>query len=155
MKRGRGKSKGSGNRPQTALTPVQNRKNYKSRPKSAMPAVRPQTAILKNRSKPSTLKINTGSSKIRKEFTRSSNSFSNSRPHTVGPSPSRQRNPSTMKRSKSAGVFREHDGPEHIIAVQQLLPRQNVNIELVYGLVANGSMIMANILRIMVNLAKA
>ena len=112
LKRGRGKSKGSGNRPQTALTPVQNRKDYKSRPKSAMPAVRPQTAILKNRSKPSNLKINTGSSKIRKEFTRSSNSFSNSRPHTVGPSPSRQRNPSTMKRSKSAGVFREHDGPE-------------------------------------------
>eukprot|EP00943_MAST-04B_sp_MAST-4B-sp1_P005241 g5241.t1 len=101
-------SHSSGNRPQTALTPVQNRMEFKSRPKSAMPAVRPQTAILKNREKYGNTQINTGTVEIRrKEY---------ARPHTVGPSPSRRRTAATMKRSKSAGILRQNNvaEPHHL-----------------------------------------
>ena len=106
-------------RPRTALTPVQNRADYKSRPKSAMPSVRPQTAMRKKNYQPLqtvALDENRNTESGRKEFKSSSykeQGISRSRPHTVGPSPSRRSGvTNTVKRSKSASAFRGRPSAE-------------------------------------------
>lgn len=120
-KKNRDKFQGSGankSRPRTALTPVQNRADYKSRPKSAMPSVRPQTAVRKKKVQPLQTIImdeNIMESE-RKEFKSSTykeQNVSRLRPHTVGPSPSRQNGiTATAKRSKSASAFRGRPSAE-------------------------------------------